>query len=222
MAKLAPSILSANFYKLGEDIEDALKLGADWIHVDVMDGHFVPPITFGSKIVKDIKTGNKNAFCDVHLMITNPQDQILQFAEAGADLINIHCEVVHHGDRFINLIKENKKLAGVTINPATPISFIEHYLPQADLILVMSVNPGYGGQKCIDYTFKKIEELKNLKIKKKYNYMIEIDGGISLMNIETALKAGADVIVAGSAFFNADPDDKKKLVEIIHNFKQEC
>lgn len=210
MPKIAPSILSADFYRLGEEIEGALKTGVDWVHVDVIDGHFAPPITFGSKIVSDIKKHNK-AFCDVHLMISNPEDLIMQFVEAGSDLINFHCEVVCHGDRLVNMIKENKKLAGVTINPSTPVSFIQHYLPIVDLVLVMSVNPGYSGQKCIDYNFEKLKELKAIRDKNKYKYLIEIDGGISLTNVEIALKSGADVIVTGSSFFGASLDDKKKI-----------
>lgn len=220
MAKLAASILSADFYRLGVEIEEAISLGTDWIHVDVMDGHFVPPITFGSKIVKEIKTHNKNFFCDVHLMVTNPEDQIVQFAEAGSDLINFHCEVAYHGDRLVNIIKEKGKLVGVTLNPATPVTFLEHYLPIVDLILVMSVNPGYGGQKCIEYNFKKLEFLKEKKIKYGYKYLIEIDGGINLKNVKNVLEAGAEVIVAGSAFFNASKEEKIEFLNIVHNFKE--
>lgn len=216
MKKIAPSILSADFYRLGEEIEESLKLGVDWIHIDVMDGHFVPLLTYGSKIVEDIKNNNKNVFCDVHLMITNPQDQIEYFVKAGADLINFHAEAPCHGDRLVNLIKENKKLAGITINPATPVAFIKHYLPIVDLVLIMSVNPGYGGQKFIEYNLEKIKELKELKEKNDYKYLIEIDGGIYLKNLQTVLNAGTDVFVIGSAFFKAATEEKKKLISIIH------
>jgi ribulose-phosphate 3-epimerase len=219
MKKIAPSILSADFYRLGEEIENAMNLKADWMHIDVMDGHFVPPITYGSKIVEDIKNNNKNVFCDVHLMVTNPMDLVMQFVQAGADLINFHSEAVFHGDRIVNFIKENKKMAGVTINPSTPVELIKHYLSIVDLVLVMSVNPGYGGQKFIDYSYDKVKELREIREKNGYNFLIEIDGGIGLNNIENALSYGVDVVVAGSSFFKNSPENKKKLVEIIHNFE---
>jgi len=218
MPKLATSILSADFYKLGIEIEGALNLGVDWIHIDVMDGHFVHPLTYGSKIVEDIKKNNKNIFCDVHLMVSNPENIIPQFIKADADIINFHYEATKQVDELISIIKKNKKLAGITIKPETPVNLIESYLSKIDLVLVMSVNPGYSNQKCIKHTLDKISALKEIKEKNNYNFFIEVDGGISLKNIKVPLNKGADVIVTGSGFFDVSINDKKKLIEIIHNY----
>ena len=217
MPKIAPSILSADFYNLGENVKKALNLGVDWIHIDVMDGHFVPQLTFGPKIVMDLKK-RLNFFCDVHLMVENPEDYIEPFVKADADLINFHHEVTYHIDRLINQIKENKKMSGITINPSTPVSALKHILPIIDMVLIMSVNPGFSGQKCIEYNFDKIEELKEIREKNNYKYLIQIDGGISLKNIDIALKKGCDVIVAGSGYFDASEQEKKDFIHKIHNY----
>ena len=200
MALLAPSILAADFTKLSNQIR-AVELGnADFIHCDVMDGHFVPNFTFGPIVISAVKKLTKIPL-DVHLMINNPQNLIKEFAEAGANILTIHQENNEHLDRTIQLIKEFDVKAGVAVNPATPIEMLLPVLPIVDLVLIMSVNPGFGGQFFIDYTLYKIVNLNRIKKSKNYNFLIEVDGGITKENIKKVKDAGCNVIVAGTAVF---------------------
>lgn len=201
MIKIAPSILSADFSRLGEEIELLDKSGADVIHIDVMDGHFVPNLTFGMPVVKAIRKYTKLPF-DVHLMIENPAMYVKDFIDAGADIITVHYESDRHIDRTINLIKENGCKAGIVINPGTAVEAIKHLIPIVDMILIMSVNPGFGGQKFIEYSLEKIKEVRTIADEVNKDLMIEVDGGITTDNIKKVVAAGADVIVAGSAVFN--------------------
>jgi ribulose-phosphate 3-epimerase len=199
--KIAPSILSADFARLGEEIKSVEAAGADWIHVDVMDGHFVPNITMGPMVVEAVRRTTKLPV-DVHLMITNPDLYIRDFAAAGADYISVQVEVCPHLHRTIHLIKENGAKAGVVFNPATPLSVLDHVLEDLDLVLIMSVNPGFGGQKFIANALDKISFLKNQIRNRQATALIEVDGGVNSTTIAEISRAGADVFVAGSAIFN--------------------
>jgi ribulose-phosphate 3-epimerase len=207
MIKIAPSILSADFSILGEEIKAIENAKADWVHIDVMDGHFVPNISFGEPIVKSIRKITDMPF-DVHLMIENVDNYINDFASAGADYITIHQEAGNHIDRSIQLIKSLGIKAGISLNPATPVNSIEHLLPELDLVLIMSVNPGFGGQKFIPYTLDKIRLLKELREKNNYSYLIEVDGGVNTENAQMIIDAGVDVLVAGSAVFKSEKYEK--------------
>ena len=200
MVKIAPSILSANFADLGRDIEKTIEAGADWIHIDVMDGSFVPNISFGIPVMKAIRPLT-DKFFDVHLMIVNPSTFIDAFADAGADLINFHYEAEIHIDRAIEKIKARGIKAGITLNPATPVSLLSTILPKLDMVLIMSVNPGFGGQSFIPYTLDKVRELREMADKLNPDLLIEIDGGIAEDTIRAAVDAGVDVVVAGSAVY---------------------
>mgnify|MGYP001477242399 CR=1 FL=1 len=212
MVKIAPSILSADFAKLGMEIKDVEEGGADLIHVDVMDGHFVPNITIGPLIVEAIRPVTKLPL-DVHLMIENPDQYIDMFAKAGADYISVHVEACRHLTRTIQTIKSHGVKAGVVLNPATPVEMIRHVIEDADLILLMSVNPGFGGQKFIPSVVSKIKEVKALAAEIGKDIEIEIDGGINKETGKLCREAGATILVAGSAVYNQE--DRKKAIEEI-------
>ncbi len=216
MVKIAPSILSADFARLGEDVTAAEKAGADLIHVDVMDGHFVPNITIGPLVVKAVKKIAKLPL-DVHLMIENPDDYVKEFAESGSDMITVHAEATVHLHRTIQNIRECGVKAGVSVNPATPLSLIEIVLPYVDMVLIMSVNPGFGGQKFIPEALLKIKQLKKMIDERKLKIEIEVDGGVNTDNVADVVKAGADIVVMGSAFYNS-----KDYAETVKTVRKRC
>jgi ribulose-phosphate 3-epimerase len=202
MIKLAPSILSADFARLGEQIDEVARAGADYIHVDVMDGHFVPNITIGAPVVASIRRATSLPL-DVHLMIEHPERYISQFAEAGADIITVHVEASPHLQATIRLIKELGARAGVSLNPPTPIGTVEEFLPHVDLVLVMSVNPGFGGQPFIPETLPRIANVRKLLDDRGLHAELEVDGGINADNAPGIVKAGANVLVTGNSIFKA-------------------
>jgi ribulose-phosphate 3-epimerase len=211
--RIAPSILSANFAALGEDIRKVESAGAHLLHVDVMDGHFVPNITIGPPVVRWIRKATQLPL-DVHLMISDPDKYIPAFIEAGANMLTVHVEAAVHLDRTLNFIRSQKAGVGVSINPATPISAIEHALGLADMLLIMTVNPGFGGQKFIPYTVEKIRRARQIIEDRGYKCVIEVDGGIDTDTVADVVRAGAEVLVAGSAIFNA-PDPARKVKELL-------
>jgi ribulose-phosphate 3-epimerase len=212
MVKIAPSILSADFSKLGEEILAVEKGGADYIHIDVMDGHFVPNITIGPLIVDAIRPITKLPL-DVHLMIENPDQYIEAFAKAGADYITVHVEASRHLHRTIQNIKSYGVKAGVVLNPATPVESIQHIIADIDMVLLMSVNPGFGGQKFIPEVLPKIRKVKEMAEQKGLDIEIEIDGGVNSETAKLCMEAGANVLVAGSAIYNEE--DYAKAISLI-------
>ena len=211
---LSPSILSADFTKLGEEIETIDNAGAEYIHIDVMDGMFVPSISYGMPVIKSIRKSTGKVF-DVHLMISEPIRYIADFAASGADMITVHVEACSDVVATIEKIREYKLKVGITLNPDTPVSAIKPYLNRVDMVLIMSVNPGFGGQKFITSSVDKIKEVKRLRDELNLSYDIEVDGGINIDNLATVLEAGANVIVAGSAIFRGDAAENVKKFKSI-------
>ncbi len=211
MVKLAPSILSADFSKLLEDVKKVEEAGVEYLHIDIMDGHFVPNISFGPIVMKSLK-GKTDLVMDVHLMIENPDQYIESFVDAGADIIVVHEEACRHLHRTIQNIKSHGVKAGVSLNPATSLSTIEEILPELDMVLIMSVNPGFGGQSFIEASVDKIKRLKKMIDDRGLEIDIQVDGGIKATNVRTVVDAGANVIVAGSAIF-AQPDVHKAVAD---------
>lgn len=212
MAIVAPSILAANWKNIESEVESVVKAGADWIHLDVMDGQFVPPITFGPKFVEAVKACC-NLPLDVHLMIKNPEAQIEVFAKAGAHMITVHLEACPHIHRVIQEIHAHKVKAGVAINPGTPVASLIPILEDIDLALIMSVNPGWGGQKFIERSISRIKELKDLCLARQLDIDIEVDGGIDAKTGTRAVRAGANVLVAGTSVFSAS--DRAKAIGML-------
>jgi len=216
---LAPSILAADKAQLGVQVQAALDGGAQWIHCDIMDGHFVPNISFGPDVVGEVSRISDVAFMDVHLMIENPDQYIEAFCDAGANLISVHVETCVHLHRTLQLIRSHGALTGVVLNPATPVYQIEPILQEVDLVLLMSVNPGFGWQQFIPSTLSKVQELVELRELNDASFLIQIDGGVNSKNITEIAEAGVDVLVAGNAVFSAE-DIASKVAELQERLDQ--
>ena len=212
--QISPSILSADFSQLGAEIKRLEEGGADMIHVDVMDGHFVPNLTIGPPVIKSLRNHTKLIF-DVHLMISPVHKYIQNFADAGADIITFHPEATEDINETINLIKKNKIKVGISLNPNTPIDIIEDYLNKIDLVLIMSVHPGFGGQKFMPEVIEKIKKLSDKKIKQNLNFDIEVDGGINFNNSKLVKDAGANILVSGTTIFKGNNGDIKKNIDAL-------
>ena len=214
--QISPSILSANFSKLGDEIKRLEDAGADMVHVDVMDGHFVPNLTIGPPVIKTLKKNSSIPF-DVHLMISPVHKYIQAYADAGADIITIHPEATDNLQNSINKIRELKKKVGVSLNPETKVNIITDFLHQIDLVLIMSVNPGFGGQKFMPEVLEKIKELVSIRKKEKLNFDIEIDGGINFENSKLAIEAGANILVSGTTIFKSNNGDIKTNIDLLRS-----
>ena len=206
MKKILPSILSADFANLERDISELEEIGIDMFHIDIMDGNFVPNISFGFPIIEAIRSKTNKIF-DCHLMIANPENYVERFCQVGCDMVSFHIEATNHADRVIQVIKNCGKKAGIVLNPQTPIEQVKYLLPKLDYVLIMTVNPGFGGQKFIPEMLEKIEELANIRVKNNYDFLIQVDGGINTETSKLCRDKGADLLVCGSFLFGAE--DKK-------------
>lgn len=221
MYKLAPSILAANFANLGHDVMEVEKAGVEYLHIDVMDGSFVPSISFGSPIVKSLRPISNLVF-DVHFMVNDPIRFVDEFKEAGADIITVQAEACTHLHRTVAAIKDRGMKVGVSLNPATPLRMLEYVIDDLDMILIMSVNPGYGGQSFIPFSLDKIRDIRKIIDSRNLNVDIEVDGGISPNNVEQVIEAGANILVAGSAVFNGNiSENVQAFNEVFDKYRKE-